>query len=129
MTDRNSGAEIGAIVELVPGKDGMVHISEFSNERIRAVSDVVQVGQTIKVKVMTVDKERGRIGLSVKALSETGERPPRPPRDGGRSFGNSGGHRGGPFRGHRPERRFDNDRGPAQPDRPNPGPRLDDLEL
>ncbi|MFA6042860.1 MAG: polyribonucleotide nucleotidyltransferase [Patescibacteria group bacterium] len=68
MKDRNSGSEIGAIVELTPGKDGMVHISEFANGRIRAVSDVVQVGQKLKVKVMEVDKERGRIGLSVKAL-------------------------------------------------------------
>ncbi|MFA6588654.1 MAG: polyribonucleotide nucleotidyltransferase [Patescibacteria group bacterium] len=68
MKDRNSGAEIGAIVELAPGKDGMVHISEFASARIRAVSDVVQVGQKLKVKVMEVDKERGRISLSVKAL-------------------------------------------------------------
>jgi len=68
MKDRNSGSEIGAIVELAPGKDGMVHISEFASARIRAVSDVVSVGQKLKVKVMEVDKERGRIGLSVKAL-------------------------------------------------------------
>jgi polyribonucleotide nucleotidyltransferase len=68
MKDRNSGGEIGAIVEFAPGKDGMVHISEFANQRIRAVSDVVQVGQKLKVKVMEVDKERGRISLSVKAL-------------------------------------------------------------
>jgi polyribonucleotide nucleotidyltransferase len=68
MKDRNSGGEIGAIVEFAPGKDGMVHISEFASARIRAVSDVVQVGQKLKVKVMEVDKERGRISLSVKAL-------------------------------------------------------------
>ena len=112
MTDRMSGQEIGAIVELVPGKDGMIHISEFSNERIPNVSDVVKVGDPIKVKVVSVDKERGRIGLSVKALTETGERPPRPPRglfSGGRGFGRGGGrdrfgpHRGGPSdRPHRP---------------------------
>ncbi len=111
MTDRMSGQEIGAIVELVPGKDGMIHISEFSNERIPNVSDVVKVGDPIKVKVVSVDKERGRIGLSVKALTETGERPPRPPRgsfSGGRSFGHGGRDRFGPHRGgpsdrpHRP---------------------------
>lgn len=68
MKDRNSGGEIGAIVEIAPGKDGMVHISEFANGRIRNVSDVVHVGQPLKVKVMEVDKERGRISLSVKAL-------------------------------------------------------------
>jgi len=66
--DRNSGGEIGAIVELAPGKDGMVHISEFASERIRNVSDVVKVGQKLKVKVVDVDKERGRVSLSVKAL-------------------------------------------------------------
>ncbi|MFA6099019.1 MAG: polyribonucleotide nucleotidyltransferase [Patescibacteria group bacterium] len=68
MKDRNSGGEIGAIVELAPGKDGMVHISEFASGRIRNVSDVVSVGQKLKVKVLEVDKERGRISLSVKAL-------------------------------------------------------------
>jgi polyribonucleotide nucleotidyltransferase len=92
MTDRNTGAEIGAIVELVPGKDGMVHISEFSEQRIRAVSDVAQVGQKLKVKVVSVDKERGRIGLSVRALTETGERPARPMRPDGPRHG--GPHRG-----------------------------------
>ncbi|MFH1207792.1 MAG: polyribonucleotide nucleotidyltransferase [Patescibacteria group bacterium] len=68
LKDRNSGGEIGAVVELVPGKDGMVHISEFSFGRIRNVSDVVSVGQKLKVKVVDVDKERGRTSLSVKAL-------------------------------------------------------------
>jgi polyribonucleotide nucleotidyltransferase len=68
MKDRNSGTEIGAIVELAPGKDGMVHISEFAEARIRNVSDVVEVGQKLKVKVVEVDKERGRVSLSVKAL-------------------------------------------------------------
>jgi polyribonucleotide nucleotidyltransferase len=70
MKDRNSGGEIGAIVELAPGKDGMVHISEFANARIRNVSDVVQIGQKLKVIVQEVDKERGRISLSVKALGD-----------------------------------------------------------
>jgi polyribonucleotide nucleotidyltransferase len=89
MTDKMSGSEIGAIVEFLPGKDGMVHISEFSNERIPNVSDLVKVGDSLKVKVVSVDAERGRIGLSVKALSETGERPPREPRhnSGGSSRG------------------------------------------
>ncbi|MFC1663267.1 polyribonucleotide nucleotidyltransferase, partial [Patescibacteria group bacterium] len=68
MSDRNSGKEIGAIVEIAPGKDGMVHISEFSHERIPSVSDIVSVGDKIKVKVIEVDKDRGRISLSAKAL-------------------------------------------------------------
>jgi len=70
MTDRNSGSEIGAIVELVPGQDGMVHISQFSQQRINKVSDIVKVGDKLKVKVMGVDKERGRIELSHKIFNE-----------------------------------------------------------
>lgn len=69
VTDRNSGSEIGAIVELVPGQDGMVHISQFSQQRIDKVSDVVKVGDKLKVKVMGVDKERGRIELSHRVLN------------------------------------------------------------
>lgn len=66
IKDRNSGKEIGAIVELAPGKDGMVHISEVANERIPTVSSVVKVGQVVKVKVVAVDPERGRISLSIR---------------------------------------------------------------
>ncbi len=66
QTDRNSGKEIGAIVEFMPGKDGMVHISEIKNERIEKVSDFVKVGDKVKVKVLAVDPERGRVSLSIK---------------------------------------------------------------
>jgi len=69
VTDRNSGNEIGAIVELLPTQDGMVHISQFSNQRINRVSDVVKVGDKLKVKVMGIDKEKGRIELSHRALN------------------------------------------------------------
>lgn len=68
--DRNSGKEIGAIVQFLPNKDGMVHISEIANERIERVSDAVKVGQKVKVKVVSVDPERGRIGLSIKKAQE-----------------------------------------------------------
>ncbi len=71
VTDRNTGTEIGAIVELIPGHDGMVHISQFTHERIPRVSDLVQVGDTLKVKVMGIDKERGRIELSHKVLKQS----------------------------------------------------------
>jgi len=69
--DRNSGKEIGAIVEYLPGRDGMVHISEIAPERIEKVSDKVKVGDKVKVKVVSVDRERGRTGLSIKKASET----------------------------------------------------------
>lgn len=68
MTDRNTGSEIGAIVSLGGAQDGMIHISAVTNGRIRKVSDILKPGDMVKVKVMEVDKERGRIGLSRKAL-------------------------------------------------------------
>lgn len=66
IKDRNSGKEIGAIVEFLPGKDGMVHISELSSQRVPDVSSVVKVGQTVKVKVVAIDPDRGRVSLSIK---------------------------------------------------------------
>ncbi len=108
MKDRNSGGEIGAIVEFAPGKDGMVHISEFAPARIRAVSDIVQVGQKLKVKVMEVDKERGRISLSVKALgAESTLVIPESAFD----TGGQGGFNGTGGRDHRGPRGFNGPRG------------------
>ncbi len=69
--NRNTGVEIGAIVQLTPKVDGMVHISQFSDKRIEKVSDVVKVGDKIPVIVIDVDKERGRIALSAKAAKGT----------------------------------------------------------
>lgn len=57
----------GAFVELVPGKDGLVHISKIAKERVNKVEDVLSMGQIVKVKVMEVDSQ-GRINLSMKAL-------------------------------------------------------------
>ena len=69
ISERNGPGEIGAIVELWPdGKDGMVHISQFRHERINKVSDIVQVGDTLKVKVVSIDVEKDRIELSHKVL-------------------------------------------------------------
>jgi polyribonucleotide nucleotidyltransferase len=70
IKDRNTGKDIGAIVEFLPGKDGMVHISELANERVASVSSVVKIGQSVTVKVTAVDAERGRIGLSIKQAAE-----------------------------------------------------------
>lgn len=61
-------ANFGAFVDLGVKRDGLIHISELSNEWIDDPRKVVQVGQIVKVKVIEVDKERGRIGLSRKAL-------------------------------------------------------------
>jgi polyribonucleotide nucleotidyltransferase len=73
--DRNSGKEIGAIVEFMPGKDGMVHISEISDKRIGKVSDELKVGQRVRVKVINVDEDRGRVALSVKKAKDANAPP------------------------------------------------------
>ena len=65
--------EFGAIVELGPGTDGLVHISELSAERVARTEDVVKEGDRVTVKVISIDKMKGRIGLSIKqAQAEQG---------------------------------------------------------
>lgn len=60
--------DFGAFVELMPGVEGLVHISELDYKRVKRVSDVLKVGQEIEVQVLDVDLERQRISLSLKAL-------------------------------------------------------------
>lgn len=62
-----SVADFGAFVN-VNGADGLVHLSELSWERVQHPSEVLEVGQEVKVKVISVDKEKKRIGLSIRAL-------------------------------------------------------------
>jgi polyribonucleotide nucleotidyltransferase len=59
--------DFGALVNLLPGKDGLLHISQIAHERVEKVTDYLTEGQIIKVKVMETD-EKGRIKLSMKAL-------------------------------------------------------------
>jgi len=61
--------DFGAFVTILPGKDGLVHVSQISNERVEKVSDKLKEGDTVKVKVLEVDKQ-GRIRLSMKAVEE-----------------------------------------------------------
>ncbi len=61
--------DFGAFVTISPGKDGLVHVSQISNERVEKVSDVLKEGDIVKVKVLEVDKQ-GRIRLSMKAVAE-----------------------------------------------------------
>ena len=63
----------GAFVEMLPGKEGLVHISQLAHERVEKVEDVVAVGDSIQVKVMEIDKQ-GRVNLSRKALLERPKR-------------------------------------------------------
>jgi polyribonucleotide nucleotidyltransferase len=61
--------DFGAFVQIIPGVDGLVHISELENRRVEKVTDVVKEGDKIKVKVLEIDS-RGKIRLSRKALLE-----------------------------------------------------------
>ncbi len=60
--------DFGAIVSILPGRDGLLHISQISNERVNAVSDHLKEGQAVKVKVLEAD-DKGRLRLSMKAVS------------------------------------------------------------
>jgi len=70
--------DFGALVNLLPGKDGLLHISQIAHERVEKVTDYLSEGQIVKVKVLETD-EKGRVKLSMKALLE------RPEQSGGQS--------------------------------------------
>ena len=65
--------KFGAFVRILPGVDGLVHISEISNERVEKVSDVLKVGDMVDVKLLDVDFDKKRISLSMKALLNNDE--------------------------------------------------------
>jgi polyribonucleotide nucleotidyltransferase len=100
----------GAFVEFMPGKDGLVHISELAEGRVEKVEDVMNEGDRVTVRLIGIDKQ-GRVKLSLRAAQDEswqpgsdvdgGERRERGGRDRGRG-GEGGERRGG--RGHRPER-------------------------
>ena len=123
-----SVVDFGAFVTYMPGKDGLVHVSEIKNERVENVRDVLSEGQEVKVKLLEVDP-RGKVRLSMRLVDqETGEelpdtRPPREPREGGDRGPRGDRHRGG---GRDRDRggRGDRDRGPRR-DRDDRGPRGD----
>jgi polyribonucleotide nucleotidyltransferase len=122
--------DFGAFVTFMPGKDGLVHVSEIKNERVENVRDVLSEGQEVKVKLLEVD-QRGKVRLSMRLVDqETGEelpdtRPPREPRESGDrgprgDRGDRGRHGHGRDRDRGPRRdRGDRDRG----DRDHRGPR------
>jgi polyribonucleotide nucleotidyltransferase len=56
----------GAFAEIFPGKEGLIHISQLSNQHTKRVEDIVKEGDEVKVKVIEIDKQ-GRINLSIKA--------------------------------------------------------------
>ncbi|MCW8943349.1 MAG: S1 RNA-binding domain-containing protein, partial [Sedimenticola sp.] len=61
--------DFGAFVTILPGRDGLVHISQICEERVEKVSDKLAEGDVVKVKVLEVDKQ-GRVRLSMKAITE-----------------------------------------------------------
>jgi polyribonucleotide nucleotidyltransferase len=70
--------DFGAIVQVMPGKDGLLHISQIANERVNAVGDYLKEGQQVRVKVLETD-DRGRLKLSMKAVAaEEGGAAPEP---------------------------------------------------
>ena len=80
--------DFGAFVNFFGSRDGLVHISELKNERVGQVTDVINEGDEVKVKVLGID-DRGKVKLSMRVVDqETGEeledtRPPREPRGDG----------------------------------------------
>ncbi len=67
--------EFGALVNLLPGKDGLLHISQIAHQRVEKVTDFLKEGQIVKVKVLETD-EKGRVKLSMKALIDRDQTPP-----------------------------------------------------
>jgi polyribonucleotide nucleotidyltransferase len=120
----------GAFLEIMPGTDGLCHISDFAWERVEKTEDIMNIGDVIDVQVTDID-DQGRVRLSRKALlpkPEGYEEPERRPRGdrgndrGGRGGGGGGFGGGGRDRDRGPRRddrgRGDRDRGPRRDDRP-----------
>ncbi len=129
--------EFGAFVEILPGKEGLLHISEISWNKTEKVEDVLKVGDEIDVKLLEIDPKTGKMRLSMRALQEKPEgyvEPERRPRgdrgdrggdrrndrrgdrrDGDRREGRDGDRRENRDGDRRERRGFDRDRGPRRP--------------
>ena len=130
--------EFGAFVEILPGKEGLLHVSEIAWNKTENVEDVLKVGDEIDVKLLEIDAKTGKMRLSMRALTEKPEgyvepkgRGERGPRGGnGRGGEHGGDHRGhgdrGPRGGHNGNDRRGGDRPergerPERPERPERG--------
>ena len=88
--------DFGAFVEYLPGKDGLLHISELEHFRVGNVEDVLQVGDEVEVKLVEIDSRTGKVRLSRKALLPVPEGMENMPRDDRpRDRDRDGGGRGG----------------------------------
>jgi polyribonucleotide nucleotidyltransferase len=137
----------GAFIEILPGQDGLLHISEMAHTRVGQVTDLFQMGDEVEVQVVAIEPDTGKIRLSRKPLlpppteeeaaaaRAREERGPRGPREGG-GGGDRGGFRGGDRDRDRGPRRDggggggfrggDRDRGPRPGGGGDRGPRRDD---
>lgn len=124
--------DFGAFVELPEGKSGMVHISEVAPVYVSKISEFLQEGQTVKVKVLSVNEENGKISLSIKKASENNsnnnrnrnrssktERNDRGDRKGG--FNDGKRNNGGRPRSESGGRRYDKPRQASAPAVTSPG--------
>jgi polyribonucleotide nucleotidyltransferase len=93
----------GAFVELLPGRDGLLHISQIARERIERVEDVLHMGDDVEVRVIEIDPQ-GKVRLSRKDLLPGGDGEEQP-REGGRRDSDRSGGSGRPRRGRGPDRR------------------------
>jgi polyribonucleotide nucleotidyltransferase len=111
--------DFGALINLLPGKDGLLHISQIAHERVEKVTDYLSEGQIVKVKVLETD-EKGRVKLSMKALTE---------RPAGMEFNERPREDRGGERRERSDRGGDRgDRGGDRPPRTERAPRFDNNE-
>ena len=112
--------EFGAFVEILPGKEGLLHVSEIDWKKTDKVEDVLNVGDEVDVKLLEIDEKTGKMRLSRKALIEKPEgyvEPERRPRGGDRGPRRDNDRRPGG------DRRPNGDRGPRRDDRGPRGPR------
>ncbi|MFD1442111.1 MULTISPECIES: 30S ribosomal protein S1 [Lacticaseibacillus] len=117
----------GAFVEVFPGVEGLVHISQISHEHIATPQDVLSEGQEIQVKVLSVDPDQHRLALSIKALTEApeGSSDDRPRSNGGNN--NRGGNSRGGDRGGRRGGRSEHTQIPAEYQQDDSGFSMGDL--
>ena len=74
-----STTDFGAFIEIVPGVEGLVHISELSDRRVGSVEEILKIGRREQFRVLDVDEDERRIRLSLKAASMAPEPEPEPP--------------------------------------------------
>jgi polyribonucleotide nucleotidyltransferase len=111
--------DFGAFIEILPGKEGLLHVSEIAWTKTENVADVLKVGDEVDVKLLEIDAKTGKMRLSMRALTEKPEGYVEPKRDRGpRKDGDRPRREGGDRRDGDRKPRRDGDRGPRREDRP-----------